>query len=105
MKLYLHQFGNHRVRCQLEDPEQARALWGQFVPMVLEKVFGIHGNPETIELPAMNGQGFVFKGKLLTAFGQGSDLVIVDSAGLEEMAKRVEGNAPPKPPRRNLPVV
>ena len=92
MKLYLHQFGNHRLRCQFEDPATARALWDEFLPMVLRHVFDIkHIEPDT-ELPAIHGQGFVFRNELLTAFGEKYDVVIVDSEGVKALASRVKGN-------------
>ncbi|MCU0693103.1 MAG: hypothetical protein MUF54_17045 [Polyangiaceae bacterium] len=106
MKLFVHQIGKHRLRCQFENAEQARKLWDQFVPMVLMHVFGMKGlDPETAELPAIHGQGFVFEGQLLTAFGQRYDVVIVDSAGVKAMAERVQQASPTEQKRRTLPVL
>jgi hypothetical protein len=98
MKLYSYQFGKHRVRCQFDDADTARALWEQFVPMVLKHVFGMQGfDPDTTELPVLNGQGFVFRKQVLTAFGGGFEVVIVDSDGVKAMAKLVgdRGGADP----------
>ncbi|HQB42653.1 MAG TPA: hypothetical protein PLV85_03570 [Polyangiaceae bacterium] len=89
MKLHLHQFGNHRLRCQFEDPETARALWNEFIPAVLFHVFDIKRLEPNTELPVLHGQGFVFQNKLLTAFGEKFDVVIVDSEGLKSLANRV----------------
>lgn len=92
MKLYLHQFGKHRLRCQFEDPETARALWDEFVPMVLRHIFELKGFTPDSELPVINGQGFVFRNQLLTAFGEKFDVVIVDSDGVKAIAGRVKSN-------------
>lgn len=92
MKLYAHQFGKHRLRCQFEDPETARALWEQFVPMVLKHVFDAKGFKPDTELPVINGQGFWFRNQLLTAFGEKFDVVIVDSEGVKELASRVKSD-------------
>ena len=90
MKLYLHQFGKHRLRCQFEDPETARALWEEFVPSVLKHVFDMKGIGPDTELPTINGQGFVFRNELLTAFGEKYDIVIVNSEGVKHLATRVK---------------
>lgn len=89
MKLYVHQFGNHRLRCQFEDSDTARALWDEFVPHVLKHVFDIKSFGPDTELPKINGQGFLFRKKLLTAFGEKFDVVIVDSDGVRQLASRV----------------
>lgn len=105
MKLFVHQIGNHRVRCQIEAPDDARTLWEQFISNVLTHVFATTGDLADAPMPVINGLGFMFKGKLLTAFGEGFDLVIVDADGLAQMAQRVDQVSPPKPPRRSLPIV
>ncbi len=90
MKLYSHQFGKHRLRCQFEDPETARALWNTFIPMVLKHVFGIQKLDPEAALPTINGQGFWFRKQLLTAFGSGYDLVVVDAEGVKQIANQVK---------------
>lgn len=89
MKLYVHQFGKHRLRCQFEDPQTALALWNEFLPMVLLHVFNMKTLGPDTELPTINGQGFVFQKKLLTAFGEKYDVIIVDSEGVKQLASRV----------------
>ena len=92
MKLYSYRFGKHRLSCQFDDADTAKALWEQFVPMVLKHVFGMQGfDPATTEMPVVNGQGFLFRKQLLTAFGGGFDVVIVDSEGVKSMAKLAGG--------------
>ena len=95
MKLYAHQFGNHRLRCQFEDSDTARALWDQFVPMVLQHVFDIKGFGPDTALPVINGQGFWFRNQLLTAFGEKFDVVVVDSNGVKEIASKVKSDSTP----------
>ena len=90
MKLYTYKFGNHTVHCQYEDEEKARRLWKEFVPSVLFHVFSFKKfDPEKTPLPKINGQGFVFEGELLTAYGEDFQLLIADKKGMEVLSKQV----------------
>lgn len=96
MKIFEHTIGRHRVRCPFEDKNTVQQLIEQFIPNVLFHVFKIkHFNPETTDLPTINGVGFKFGETLLTVFAEGTELLFVDKDGLQELAAQVPDKTEP----------
>ena len=89
--------GRFVVRSQFEDQGAAEELFQQFIPSVLYNIFKLKSfNLKTDDLPLINGVGFRYKKAMLTAFAEKRQLLFLDSAGLDVMAKTLDKKAPEK---------
>lgn len=101
MKIYEHRIGRQRVRSQFEDEATVQEMFDQFVPNFLFHAFKIKNfNPETMDLPKINGAGFRFRDKLYTVFAEGNDILFLDGEGVKEMAQKVP--EPEKKPEEDM---
>ncbi len=90
MKIYQHVIGKQKVRTQFEDAATVREMFEQFIPNFLYHSFKIKNfDPETMDLPKINGAGFHFQEKLFTVFAEGNDVLFLDGEGVKAMAKKV----------------
>jgi hypothetical protein len=91
LKLYEHTVGRFTVRCQFENPEEANDLFQQLVPAILHHIFKVKNfDMDTDDLPAINGAGFRFNDKLVTVFGEGTEILVLDEKGIKTIAGKIE---------------
>lgn len=90
MKLFEHKIGRFTIRCQFEDRDEVKKLMNEFVPAVLFHLFKYKEfNPETTELPVINGAGFFYKKKTLTVFGEDDQILFIDDEGMRALADKI----------------